>query len=95
MERVFQIAAVVFIAAAAVFFLLDNIDGVFISIVLGCLSFFLSVRTQVKGRLAIRDAEIEAEYQRSLLEEAEDQPGSDLRDASEPAFQDEIQGERR
>lgn len=55
MERFFQAAAVVLIASAAVFFFLGNIDGVFISIVLGCLSYFLSVRTQVKARLAERE----------------------------------------
>lgn len=56
----------VFVAAAAVFFILGNNDGVFISVVLACLSFFLIVRFQVKGRLAEREKEREAE----LLAEA-------------------------
>lgn len=56
MERFFQILAVVLIASSAVFYLYGNVDGVFISIVLGCLSYFLSVRAQVKGRLADREA---------------------------------------
>ena len=63
MERLFQTAAVVLIATAAVFYILGNIDGVFISVVLGCLSYFLSVRVQVKGRLAEREA------RRAALEE--------------------------
>lgn len=66
MENVFKAAVVVFVAAAAVFFFLGNIDGVFISIVFACLSFFLIVRFQVKGRLAEREREREAE----LLAEA-------------------------
>ena len=67
MERFFQAAAVVLIASAAVFFYLGNIDGVFISIVLGCLSYFLSVRTQVKFRLAERE-EMRALEEASLSE---------------------------
>ncbi len=62
MERLFHIAAALLIGAAAVFFLLNNFDGVFISIVLACLSFFLSVRTQVKGRLSNREMEREREF---------------------------------
>lgn len=62
------------ISAAGVFFLLGNTDGVFISLVLGSLAFFLSVRTQVKGRLAEREAERmaqeESEAARNPVDEA-------------------------
>ncbi|REJ79203.1 MAG: hypothetical protein DWQ47_00210 [Acidobacteria bacterium] len=54
MERLFQAAVVVFVAAAALFFYWGSMDGVFISIVLACLSYFLSVRFQVKARLEER-----------------------------------------
>lgn len=74
MERFFQISAVILIASSAVFYLYGKIDGVFIAIVLACLSYFLSVRTQVKGRLAEREAA------RMELEEG----------AEPPAFAEEI-----
>ncbi|QQS42695.1 MAG: hypothetical protein IPM63_07120 [Acidobacteriota bacterium] len=61
MENVFKAAVVVFVAAAAAFFFIGNIDGVFVSIVFACLSFFLIVRFQVKGRLAEREKELLAE----------------------------------
>lgn len=62
MEKVFKAAVVVFVAAAAAFFYFGNIDGVFISLVLASLSFFLTVRVQVKERLAEREREREAEF---------------------------------
>lgn len=59
MERIFQISAVI-LAGVAVFFLWNgNKDGAFISIVLGCVAFFLSFRVQVKERNRIRDLERE------------------------------------
>ena len=50
MERIFQIVAVILAGIAAYFLWRDNSDGAFISGVLGAVSFFLSVRFQVKER---------------------------------------------
>ena len=55
MERFFQILAVILIGVAAFFLYRGNSDGVFITAVLGAVSFFLSVRFQVKERLNQRD----------------------------------------
>ncbi len=55
MERFFQILAVILIGVAAFFLWRGNTDGVFITAVLGAVSFFLSVRFQVKERLKKRD----------------------------------------
>lgn len=57
MERLFQILAVVFAATAGYFYWQDGIDLMFAAAVLGAVSFFLSVRFQVKGRLRQRERE--------------------------------------
>ena len=57
MERFFQILAVILIGVAAFFLYRGNTDGVFISAVLGAVSFFLSVRFQVKERLKKKENE--------------------------------------
>lgn len=57
MERTFQIVAVILAGIAAYFLWQGNGDGAFISGVLGAVSFFLSVRFQVKERNKIREAE--------------------------------------
>lgn len=57
LERFFQILAGIFIAVAAYFLWRENFDGVFVTSVLGCVSFFLSFRFQVKERLSQREAE--------------------------------------
>jgi flagellar basal body-associated protein FliL len=62
-EYIFQILAVVLAGAAAYFFWFGNKDGAFISVVLGCVAFFLSVRFQVKARNQVREAEREAAYE--------------------------------
>lgn len=59
-ETVFQFVAVVLAGTAAYFLWTGNKDGAFVSAVLGCLSFFLSIRFQVKARNQVRDAEREA-----------------------------------
>ena len=59
MERVFQVAAVVLAGVAAYFLWSGHKDNAFVSIVLACVSFFLSVRFQVKERNRLRDAESE------------------------------------
>ena len=61
MERIFQITAVILIGIAVFFWWQGNTDGLFISAVLGAVSFFLSVRFQVKDRLRQREAEKEEE----------------------------------
>ncbi len=47
--------AVILIGVAAFFLYRGNNDGVFVAAVLGAVSFFLSVRFQVKGRLKQRE----------------------------------------
>lgn len=60
-EYIFQILAVVLAGTAVYFFWVGNKDAAFISVVFGCVAFFLSVRFQVKARNKIREAEREAE----------------------------------
>jgi hypothetical protein len=56
-ERVFQIVAVILAGIAAYFLWTRNTDGAFVAAVLGCVSFFLSIRAQVKERNQAREAE--------------------------------------
>ena len=56
-ERIFQILAVVLGGTAAYFLWTGYKDGAFVAAVVGCVSFFLSVRFQVKERNLIREAE--------------------------------------
>lgn len=56
-ERIFQIVAVILAGIAAYFLWSGNSDGAFVSAVLGCVAFFLSVRFQVKERNLEREAE--------------------------------------
>ncbi len=51
LERIFQITAVILIGIAAFFLWKGYNDGLFIAAVLGAVSFFLSIRFQVKERL--------------------------------------------
>lgn len=55
MERVFQISAVILAGIAAFFLWRGNKDGAFVAAVLGAVSFFLSIRFQVKNRMKIRE----------------------------------------
>jgi len=57
MERVFQIVAVMLAGIAAYFLWARNTEGAFVSAVLGCVAFFLSIRFQVKERNRVREAE--------------------------------------
>jgi hypothetical protein len=59
MDRVFQVLAVILAGAAAYFLWAGNKDGAFVCAVLGCVSFFLSIRVQVKERNRIREEERE------------------------------------
>ena len=57
MDRIFQAAAVILAGVAAYFLWAANKDGAFVSAVLGCVAFFLSIRFQVKERNRIREDE--------------------------------------
>jgi len=61
MDRIFQAAAVILAGVAAYFLWVANKDGAFVSAVLGCVAFFLSIRFQVKERNRIREAEDDEE----------------------------------
>jgi hypothetical protein len=50
MDRVFQIVAVGLVGLAAYFFWTGSTDAAFASAVLGCVSFFLGIRVQMKAR---------------------------------------------
>jgi len=50
MDRIFQIVAVGLIGLAAYFFWTASTDAAFACAVLGCVSFFLSIRVQMKER---------------------------------------------
>jgi hypothetical protein len=66
MERFFQILAVILAGVAAYFLWQGSADRAFISAVFGAVSFFLSVRVQVKGRLREREAaRVEEEKRRA------------------------------
>ena len=58
MERIFQILAVILAGVAAYCLWAGNNDRAFVSAVLGSVSFFLSVRFQVKDRLKKHVADI-------------------------------------
>ncbi len=51
MERIFQIIAAVLLGVAAFFFWKGNKDSAFVSGALGCVSFLISTRFQVKERM--------------------------------------------
>jgi len=57
MDRIFQLAAVIFAGIAAYFLWAGNNDGAFVSAVIGCVAFFLSIRFQVKERNQQRERE--------------------------------------
>ena len=67
MERFFQIAAVILGGIAAYFLWTKNNDGAYVAAVLGAVSFFLSIRFEIKKRLSQK--EIEESQTPSLLNE--------------------------
>ena len=81
MERLFQILAVILAGVAAYFMWRGNADRAFVSAIFGAVSFFLSVRFQVKERLKIREAERE-EAERRREEEEEFEELEELEDES-------------
>jgi hypothetical protein len=75
MERFFQILAVILAGIAAYFLWQGNNDGAYVSAVLGAVSFFLSIRFQVKGRLQQRERERLEEEERLEIEAPESHSG--------------------
>jgi hypothetical protein len=76
-ERLFQILAAV-LAGIAAFFLIwrNDAETAFIAAVAGAVSFFLSIRFQVKGRLQQREEERRRkEEENSEAEVLSDDPG--------------------
>jgi len=73
MERFFQISAVILAGVAAYFLWQGNGDGAFLAAVFGAVSFFLSVRFQVKARNDERERERLEEEQRREEEEFDDE----------------------
>ncbi len=61
LEKIFKIVAVILLGVAAFFLWRNNFDGVFISAVLGIVSFVLSYRFQLKERLDGREVEEHSE----------------------------------
>ena len=57
LERIFQAVALGLAILAGYFFWSGNRDASFVAAVLGSVSFFLSVRTQVAARNKIRESE--------------------------------------
>lgn len=55
LELLFQILAVILLGVAAFFLWQNNMDGVFVSAVLGAVCFFLSVRFQITERKKQRE----------------------------------------
>ncbi len=56
-ELIFQLLAVALGAAAVFFFSQGNTDGTFVMVVLAAVSFLVSLRIQIKARIAVRKAE--------------------------------------
>lgn len=65
MDRLFQIIAVGLIGLAAYFLWTAKTDAAFASAVLGCVSFFLSVRFQMKERNRLRDEDRKREREQA------------------------------
>jgi hypothetical protein len=59
-DTIFQIVAVILAGITVYFLFSSNKEGAFVSAVLGCVAFFLSVRFQTKARNQVREAEREA-----------------------------------
>lgn len=57
LDRIFQIVAAALAVAAIYFFFRGNIDGMFVSAVLGAVAFFLNIRFQARDRMRARQAE--------------------------------------
>ena len=80
MERFFQILAVILALVAAYFLWAGNRDAFFASAVFAAVSFFLSIRFQVKERNRIRDAERKEVGEPAAIEQETNSESSDLVD---------------
>ena len=60
LDRIFQISAVILAAAAVYLFWAGNSDWAFFTGVLACSAFLLSIRTQARERMRIRESEKQA-----------------------------------
>jgi len=88
MEIVFKILAVILGGVAAYFLWQGNGDRAFVAAVCGAVSFFLSVRVEVKKRNTVREAERlreEEEKERREAEEFEEEFEDDDFDDEAPA----------
>jgi len=65
----FQILAVILAGVAAYFLWSDNTDAMFVAAVFGAVSFFLSIRFQVKERLKQRQDERRVLKEEKILPE--------------------------
>ncbi len=81
MEVTFKVLAVILAGIAAYFLWQGNADRAFMTAVFGAVSFFLSVRFQVKERLKLREAEREESEQ---WNEEEDESEEDILDSESP-----------
>lgn len=96
MERFFQILAVILAGVAAYFLWQGNADRAFVAAIFGAVSFFLSVRVQVKGRLNQREAErLEEEMRRKGEEETGENLKSETPELDEMPAQEVIGSEPR
>ena len=71
MQLIFQILAAVLIGIAAYYFYIDYSEAAFVSGVLAICSFFLSVRSRIKERMAGRETD-------------DDEAGEMIDDGAEP-----------
>lgn len=85
MDRFFQILAVILAGVAAYFLWNGEGDRGFVSVVAASVSFFLSVRVQVKRRNDAREAERLAAEQAAERRAAEEPTEAEEIDAVEPA----------
>lgn len=82
MERLFQILAVILGGVAAYFLWQENGDGAFVAAVFGAVSFFLSIRFQVKERNRLREIEREEQWRKEDEEAEVLQSANDLDEIS-------------
>lgn len=97
MERFFQILAVILAGVAAYFLWEGNADRAFATAVFGAVSFFLSVRFQVKARNDQREAERleEEEMRREGEEETEEDSDSETPQLNEMPAKEELNNGQR
>ena len=88
MEIFFKILAVILAGVAAYFLWQGSADRAFIAAVFGAVSFFLSVRVQVKERLRLREIE-EEEKRRREDEEFDEEFEDDFDDEIDAEIDDE------